>query len=783
MLTIETMNGHIRMSTEALLKEIGSAVQNGETEFEIHASGQHDIGGPLWNRDGKTLHFHVTNAGQRVGSMCMPGTEIIVDESASADVGWLNSGGRIVVRGDSGDTTGHCAAGGIIYIGGRAGTRTGSLMKHDPLYDPPQLWILKNTGSFSFEFMGGGIAVVCGWDAEGYASMLGDRSCVGMLGGVVYVRGPVSGYPEDIRKKELTEEDIHFLSEGMAPFLEAVGHEALLPELTRWGEWHKLVPLTFEERKAASQKEDLAQFRHTRWIPGGLFSDVADEDYVTIPDVMTGLYRLRVPVWENKQCAAPCEAACPSGIPTQDRYNLLRAGKKEEARELVLHYTPFPGTVCGSVCPHPCMSACSRQSVDEPVQIARLGLSSGEAQWPVTAASTGKKIAVIGGGAAGLSAAWQLAHKGHAVTVYERDTRIGGKMEQVIPKERLPRELLHQEIRRIAASGVTFVTGEAVDSAAWQKIRETYDAVILAVGAQKPRALTCAGGEKAVDCLAYLGTISRGGHPYTGRHVAVVGGGDSAMDAAREAYAMGAETVTCLARSIVRASSEEAAYVKSLGGTILTHFTPVSVTEEGIHGADGRFIPCDMVIAAIGEEPELDFLRGEAVQLRGTRAFPGRDMSIGEGVFAAGDVIRSGLLTDAVGAGARAAHFADAYVMGRIPAALPQLPAISQSRLHVESFRRFLPGDISPDAEADEARCISCGTCRDCGLCVESCPRGAITRKALPGGGFILTSDPEKCIGCGICEGVCPCGIWHLRDNPEVIPMYRGNPVRKISNG
>ena len=143
MLTIKTLQGTHRMSTQDLLLAVEEAVGNGETSFEIEASGQHDIGGPLWNREGKALRFHVTNPGQRVGSMCLDNTEILVDGPAPADVGWLNAGGRIVVRGDAGDTAGHCAAAGVIHIGGRAGARSGSLMKHDPLYEPPELWVLK----------------------------------------------------------------------------------------------------------------------------------------------------------------------------------------------------------------------------------------------------------------------------------------------------------------------------------------------------------------------------------------------------------------------------------------------------------------------------------------------------------------------------------------------------------------------------------------------------------------------------------------------------------------
>ena len=160
MLKIDTIKNNERMSTQDLLLKIEDKF--GETDFEISASGQHDIGGPLWHPEGKTLKFHVTNAGQRVGSMALPNTEILVEGSTSADVGWLNAGGIITVKGDAGDTAGHCSSGGKIYIGGRAGTRTGSLMKHDPLYEEPELWIFKNVGSFSFEFMGGGRAVVCG---------------------------------------------------------------------------------------------------------------------------------------------------------------------------------------------------------------------------------------------------------------------------------------------------------------------------------------------------------------------------------------------------------------------------------------------------------------------------------------------------------------------------------------------------------------------------------------------------------------------------------------------
>ena len=312
MFKIDTLTGHERMSTQALLMAVENAVRAGETEFDISASGQHDIGGPLWHPEGKTLRFHITNPGQRVGSMCLDNTEIVVDGPAAADVGWLNAGGVITVRGDAGDTAGHCSAGGRIYIGGRGGSRTGSLMKHDPLYEEPELWILKNVGSFSFEFMGGGRAVVCGWDSEGFASVLGDRPCVGMVGGVVYVRGPIADdCPPDIRCYGLDADDVAFLEKGMARFLEAVGKSELLAELSDWDEWKKLCPLTFEE-KTPEPLPDLAAFRAQDWIPGGLFNDVANDDFVVLDTVNRGAYRLRVPIWEEDGCrdCRICQNAC-----------------------------------------------------------------------------------------------------------------------------------------------------------------------------------------------------------------------------------------------------------------------------------------------------------------------------------------------------------------------------------------------------------------------------------------------------------------------------------------
>ncbi|MFQ8735578.1 MAG: glutamate synthase [Bilophila wadsworthia] len=273
MLTIKTLQGTHRMSTQDLLLAIEEAVGNGETSFEIEASGQHDIGGPLWNREGKALRFHVTNPGQRVGSMCLDNTEILVDGPAPADVGWLNAGGRIVVRGDAGDTAGHCAAAGVIHIGGRAGARSGSLMKHDPLYAPPELWVLKNVGSFSFEFMGGGKAVVCGYDCEGLPSVLGERPCVGMVGGIVYVRGAFSeDVADELAVSGLESDDIAYLDAGLETFCRR-GQAGTVRRPQRLEQWRKIYPHlggTFPWDRSHADEGVPGQ----EWIQSGIFSDV-----------------------------------------------------------------------------------------------------------------------------------------------------------------------------------------------------------------------------------------------------------------------------------------------------------------------------------------------------------------------------------------------------------------------------------------------------------------------------------------------------------------------------
>lgn len=772
MLKIDTIKQNDRMSTQDLLLTIEDAVKSGETDFEIFASGQHDIGGPLWHPEGKTLKFHVTNAGQRVGSMCLPNTEIIVEGSTSADVGWLNAGGIITVKGDAGDTAGHCSSGGKIYIGGRAGTRTGSLMKHDPLYEEPELWVLKNVGSFSFEFMGGGRAVVCGVDSQEFSSVLGDRPCVGMVGGIVYVRGKISDYPKDILCLELDENDISFLKGGMNHFLNSIEKSELLGELSDWSEWKKLRPLTFEEKKP-EVLPDLAAFRKNDWVKDGIFSDVAVDDFQVLNTVNRGIYRLRVPSWDNAKFSAPCQFNCPTGIPTQKRLELLRNGKIDEALKLILDFTPFPGSVCGILCPNPCMEGCTRGKIDDAIKIGELGLKSAEIEISPQKNFSDKKVAIIGGGVAGLTAAWHLVKFGHNVTVFDEAEEIGGKLSQVIPHSRISKDLIKTEINRIEKFGVKFEKNCKVDKNIFEKICNDFDAVLISVGGHKARFFNWEGSEKLTFGVDFLKKINCGEKPFVGKNVVVIGGGNSGMDVATSAYEQGAEKVVVVDVMKPAAFEKEIKRLENFGGKIIYPFFTKKITDEGIFDNDGRFIEADQVIVSIGEEPILDFLpdNPEIKKFRDTWLITDSEKKILPKIFAAGDVIKPGRLTDAIGDARKTALMINQFLNGEKITPLENKKLIPPENISRKLFEKCHHCDINVDSE--QFRCISCGTCRDCKMCLNSCPEKAISRIQHEDETWEYFSDENKCIGCGICAGVCPCGVWNLKDNPIEIKMYK----------
>lgn len=767
---IKTLNGQKRLSTQELLQEIYSAVEKGETDITIDACGQHDIGGPIWNKDGKTITFKIKNPGQRVGSMCLPNTKIIVEGSAPADVGWLNAGGEIIVKGDGGDTTAHCAAAGKIFIGGRVGTRSGSLMKHDPKFEAPEFWVLKNTGSFSFEFMGGGIGIVCGHDADNLESVLGDRACVGMVGGVVYVRGQIKGVSEEVKIYPLSDSDITFLKIGLPDFLAKIEKKELENKLTQWSEWQKIVPLSYEGAHKKSA-DNLRSFRKDFWVEGGIFSDVFPDQGNILGLITNGIDRLRYPKWENKKFAAPCEFNCPAGIPTQERFNLLRNDKTQEALELIYKYSPFPKTVCGEVCPNLCMTDCTRKDVDQALDIKGLG---SECNINVTEPKTTKKqkIAIIGAGVGGLTTAWHLRMMGYPVTVFEKDSNIGGKLANAVSRERLKDGSLQYDLDKFNQLGIDFKLNTTISAKEYIKLKADFDYVVIATGAYAPKVPPFPGKERLMFSLDFLANVNKGEKPKIGNKVIVIGAGNTGMDVIFGAYKCGAKEVTCIDVQKPAAFKQEINHAKSLGAEIRYPVFTKEIHADGVLTADGEKIAADTVILAIGEVPILDHIQDPYETTRGYMNVK-ENFHLADNVYAIGDITKLGLLVDAIGHGRELANIIDAKATNQ-PYAPIIKKLVSRNSLVTAYFDKVQSKDICSGC-ADKTRCISCGTCRDCEICKDSCPELAITRIEKDSS-FEYVVDEDKCIGCGICVSICPCGIWNLYSNS---PYHPGEEIEE----
>jgi len=764
-----------RVSSKTLEEQIQKAIKDGAKELTVVADGQHGIGGRIWPQFGKVKITIEGTSGQRVGSMGMDNTEIMVKGSTSDDTGWLNCGTTITVLGDVANGAHNAGAQGKLYVQGGGGARCETMTKKNPRFPDLESWYFRSVGDSFAEFKAGGIAVVCGVDPRDPENILGYRPCVGMVGGTIYFRGPIKQYSKaDVKLVDLSEQDWTWLTTNMKPYLTAIDRMSHYEALTKdMGAWKKLIAFTPAEKAKAKGKlkMGLTEFRLNMWEKevgkGGMFGAYLTHDRSVLPYITTGEERRWMPVWKNDQYLPPCAYACPSRIPSHKRASLIRQGRTAEALALVLQYSPLPATVCGTVCPNLCMTDCTRGRVDEPLNIKEYGSAALNLKAPKKAKSTGQSIAIIGGGPGGLSAAWQLGLKGHAVDLYEASGKIGGKLEMCIPRERLPKKILDKELSRFAEIGVNVQVKSTVDKKKFEKIYNDHDLVVIAVGAHEGRVIPFPGHEDVVAGIDYLKEVNFGKPKnLKGKKVVVIGAGNVGMDIACQAYDHGAASVTAVDVQKPASFGKEQEMAKAKGTEIL--FPKVTekfdAKAKKLFFKDGTSIDADMVIISIGEKPVLDFLPPSINTERGYITVNDLGQTSDVKVFAIGDATKPGLVTHAIGQGKVAADVINAQLMNTdyVP---EERRAIPYERIKTQYYEVCRFDTIKFNAKKEADRCMSCGSCRDCGMCEQSCYYGAITRKKLPNKSFEYVVDESKCIGCGFCAGICPCGVWEMKEN------------------
>jgi ferredoxin len=250
-----------------------------------------------------------------------------------------------------------------------------------------------------------------------------------------------------------------------------------------------------------------------------------------------------------------------------------------------------------------------------------------------------------------------------------------------------------------------------------------------------------------------------------GNRVAIIGAGNVGCDVATEAARLGASEITLLDVQEPASFGKEREDAEAVGAVFRWPVFTRQITDQGVELETGELIPADTVVVSIGDAPDLEFLPGDVATERGFVLVNEDYQTSNPKVYAIGDVVRPGLLTDAIGAGRRAAETISEILAGKRPGADRKM-VIDINRISLE----YLDPRIVQyeDMAQCGSQCSSCGNCRDCGICVAMCPEAAISRKALDDVAFEYVVDPDRCIGCGFCAGACPCGIWDL---VEIHPM------------
>ncbi len=536
----------------------------------------------------------------------------------------------------------------------------------------------------------------------------------------------------------------------------------------------------------------------------------------------------------------PCIGTCPSGndirawlttIAQRETLGLSVEEATEKAWQIEMETNPMP-SVMGRVCPHPCESGCNRKEKDGAVAINSVERHFGDfaiekgLKAPMLDAGGpfDQKIAVIGSGPAGASCAYQLARRGYKVTCFESLPHWGGMLRYGIPEYRLPRDIIDAEYQRIADVGVEFKMGVTIgDEIKMEDLQKDYDAVFVAIGAHKGRLLGCDGedGPGVYTGTDFLRLANAGDDPEIGENVVVIGGGDTAIDAARVSLRLGRDAAgvarTGGAKKVVllyRRTREEMPAIdreieEALEEDIIIEFlaAPAKINRDddgnvvgmtvqhmelGEPDDSGRRrpvpiegklsdIPCNTVVSAISQAPDTDSLG--AFQETGWMDSDDWGKTGLDKVWTGGDNLNLGIATTAIGQGRIAAEGIHASLRGEEPKKVRKGPDIGPDRLLLNFYEESKPAErdimsafdrlANPLAECDKGisaeavlaevdRCFSCGLCFGCERCWMYCTPGCFKKEKEPVQGQYLSIHLETCNGCKKCAEECPCGFLDM---------------------
>jgi len=536
---------------------------------------------------------------------------------------------------------------------------------------------------------------------------------------------------------------------------------------------------------------------------------------------------------------APCQMACPAGIDIPCYLMLIAQGRYAEAIEVIRKDNPFPWT-CGLICTHPCEFMCVRGRMDSPIAImdlkgfaAEKAMSAMEYRNPPKMPDNGRKVCIIGAGPGGLTAAYYLALNGYRVTVIEALPVAGGMMMVGIPRYRLPREVIDREVNMIRELGVDIRlnTRMGKDIAFGELESEGFQTYLLAIGAHGSYKLKIPGEDdypEVFSAVDYLRRVSLGDHMRPGRRVAVVGGGNVAIDAARTSLRLGCEEVIILYRRThdqMPAHDEEVVEAEEEGVQFSYLTIPTEIVGENGHvtgivcmraelsepdesgrqrpvpveGSD-HVLPVDVVIPAIGQEVKgagLEAFEEVGWSRRNTLRVNTVSMQTHQaGIFAVGDAVTGpATVVEAIAGGKKAAFAIHRYFEGipqpelppvpvrrcrmdycqmsagiKMDLKRPQVPFLGNDRRRI-TFQQVRLGLDEPRAQNEARRCLRCDVCNRCGQCVYIC-REKMGVDALQLG-YMDFDNPgptdlkitaERCIACGACANNCPTGAMQIED-------------------